>query len=92
MKRFFKWLAILLGSLVGLILVAGVVMFLVGNARLNRVYDFPPSNITIPTDEPASPMANIASKHCVPIVTLQTWAAFPVGSMWVRWERSIPPT
>jgi mono/diheme cytochrome c family protein len=50
MKRFFKWLAIVLGSLVGLVLLAGLVMVLIGNARLNRVYEFPPSNITIPTD------------------------------------------
>lgn len=51
MKKVFKWIGILLGSLVGLVLVAGVVLFLVGNARFNKTYDFPPSNITIPTDE-----------------------------------------
>jgi mono/diheme cytochrome c family protein len=51
MKKFFKWLAILLGSLMGLILLAGGVMMLAANTRLNKVYDFPPSNIVIPTDE-----------------------------------------
>lgn len=50
MKKILKWIGILLGSLIGLILVAGVVMFLIGNARLNKTYDFPPSNIVIPTD------------------------------------------
>jgi mono/diheme cytochrome c family protein len=50
MKSVFKWLGIVLVSLVGLILVAGVVMFLIGNARLNKTYDIPPSNITVPTD------------------------------------------
>lgn len=51
MKKIFKWLGIVLGSLVGLILVAGVVLFLIGNARLNKTYDFPPSDIVIPADE-----------------------------------------
>src|SRR3989304_5981534 len=50
MKRMFKWIGIVLGSLVGLLLVAGVVMYFIGNARLNKVYDFPLSKITIPTD------------------------------------------
>jgi len=51
MKKVFKWFGIVLGSLIGLVLIAGVVLFLAGNARLNKTYDFPPSNITIPTDE-----------------------------------------
>lgn len=51
MKKVFKWIGIVLGSLVGLILVAGAILFLIGNARLNRIYDFPPSNIVVPTDE-----------------------------------------
>ncbi|HKJ37249.1 MAG TPA: cytochrome c [Anaerolineales bacterium] len=50
MKNVFKWIGIVLGSLLGLVLVAGVVLFLIGNARINKTYDFPPSNITIPTD------------------------------------------
>jgi len=51
MKKVFKWIGIVLGSLVGLVLVSGAVMVFIGNARLNRNYEFPPSNITIPTDE-----------------------------------------
>ena len=35
MKKVFKWIGIVLGSLVGVILVGGGVLFLVGNARLN---------------------------------------------------------
>jgi len=50
MKKIFRWIGIALGSLVGLLLVVGVVLFLMGNARLNKSYDFPPSNIVIPTD------------------------------------------
>lgn len=50
MKKVLKWFAIVLGSLIGLALVVGVVLYLMGNARLKKTYDFPPSNITIPTD------------------------------------------
>ncbi|MBC7878724.1 MAG: cytochrome c [Anaerolineales bacterium] len=50
MKKIFKWIGIVLGSLIGIVLVLGVVLFLLGNARLNKVYDFPSSNIVVPTD------------------------------------------
>ena len=50
MKKVFKWIGIVLGSLIGLLLVVGVVLYLMGNARLNKKYDFPTSNITVPTD------------------------------------------
>lgn len=48
--RALKWIRIVLGSLIGLMLVMGVVLFSMGNARLNKTYDFPPSNLEIPTD------------------------------------------
>ena len=50
MKKIFKWTGIVLGSLVGLILIAAFTMFLIGNARLNKTYAFPPSNLNISTD------------------------------------------
>jgi mono/diheme cytochrome c family protein len=50
MKNVFKWVGIVLGSLVGLILVVGIVLYLMGNARLNKTYKFPASNISVPTD------------------------------------------
>jgi len=51
MKNVFKWIGIVLGSLIGLILIAGGALFLMGNARLNKTYDFPPTDITLPTDD-----------------------------------------
>jgi mono/diheme cytochrome c family protein len=51
MKKVMKWIGIALGSLVGLTLLAGVVLYTMGNARLNKTYDFPPSDIVLPTDE-----------------------------------------
>ncbi|MCE9646481.1 MAG: cytochrome c [Chloroflexi bacterium] len=51
MKKVFKWISVVVGSLLGLLLVTGFVLFLMGNARLNKTYDFSPSNIVIPTDD-----------------------------------------
>jgi mono/diheme cytochrome c family protein len=51
MKKVFKWIGIVLGSLVGLVLVAGAVLYFIGNAKLNKTYEFQSSNITAPTDE-----------------------------------------
>jgi len=50
MKKVFKWIGIILGSLIGLLLVVVVVLYFMGNARLNKTYTFASSNITIPTD------------------------------------------
>lgn len=51
MKRVLKWIGIVLGSLIGLLLVAGVVLYFLGDSRLNKTYDFPHSNLALPTDE-----------------------------------------
>jgi mono/diheme cytochrome c family protein len=50
MRKVFKWIGIVLGTVVVFILAAGVVLYLIGNARLSKTYDFPPSNIVLPTD------------------------------------------
>jgi mono/diheme cytochrome c family protein len=50
MKKVLRIVGLVIGSLLGILLVAGVVLYLMGNARLNRVYDFPASNITVPED------------------------------------------
>jgi mono/diheme cytochrome c family protein len=50
MKKVLKWIGIVLGSLLGLILLAATVLYFIGNSRLNRTYDFSPSNIVVPTD------------------------------------------
>lgn len=50
MKKVLKWIGIVLGSLVGLILITALTLFLIGNARLNKTYDFPSTKLEIPTD------------------------------------------
>jgi len=51
MRKVLKWIGIVLGWLVGILLVAGVVLYFLGDARLNKKYDIPPSNLVLPTDE-----------------------------------------
>lgn len=50
MRKVFKWVSIVLGSLIGLILLASVILYFMGEARLNKKYDVPPSNLTLPSD------------------------------------------
>ena len=47
MKKVFKWISVVLV----LLLIVAAILFFLGNARFKKVYDFPPSNLTIPTDE-----------------------------------------
>jgi len=51
MKTTFKWIGIMLGSLIGLLLALALVFLILGNMRLNKSYEFPADNVTIPTDE-----------------------------------------
>ena len=50
MRNFFKWFGIVLGSLLGLVILALVVLSVVGGARMNRTYDVQVQAISIPTD------------------------------------------
>jgi len=88
MKKIIKIVGIVLGSLIGLLLVVGVVLFLIGNARLNRTYDFPPSNITIPTDAESIAYGKHRSEtlcegcHGADLSGINDWfAAGPLGTI-----------
>lgn len=88
MKKVLRWIGIVLGSLIGLLLIAGVVLYLMGNARLNKVYDFPPSNIVIPTDaasiEYGKHRAEIlcAGCHGADLSGIENWfSAGPLGTI-----------
>ncbi|MBI4340249.1 MAG: cytochrome c, partial [Chloroflexi bacterium] len=50
MRKVLKWLGIVLGSLLGLIIVAAVVLFLVGGSRVNRSYALQVEPVAIPSD------------------------------------------
>jgi mono/diheme cytochrome c family protein len=88
MKKVFKWVGVVLGSLIGLLLVAGVVLSLMGKARLNKTYDFPHSDITIPTDaasiEFGKHRAEILCEGChgADLSGISNWfAAGPIGTI-----------
>lgn len=49
-----KWLGIVLGGLLGLVVVAAVVLFFMGGFRVNRSYDIQVEALRIPTDSSAT--------------------------------------
>lgn len=50
MKTILKWIGIVLGAVVGLLLLAGIFLYLRGSSILNKTYSIPVEPITIPTD------------------------------------------
>lgn len=53
MRRLLKWIGILLGGLVGVVLVAAIALYALGSARLNKSHDIQVETIAIPSDEAA---------------------------------------
>jgi mono/diheme cytochrome c family protein len=50
MKKFLKWLSIVLGVLIGLIMLVVAGFYLNANTKLNRIYQVSNDNLPIPTD------------------------------------------
>jgi mono/diheme cytochrome c family protein len=53
-RKFLKWIGIVLGSLVGLLVLAFVVLYVIGSVKWNKLhgqYEVPVETITIPTDQ-----------------------------------------
>lgn len=50
-RKIFKWIAIGLGLVVGLVVIAGIVVFFISNGRMNKRYDIATANLSIPSDE-----------------------------------------
>jgi len=53
MRRALKWIGIVIGVLIGLLIVAAVGLYISGTSRLNRTYDIEAETVTIPADEAA---------------------------------------
>lgn len=51
MKSILKWAGILLGILIGVIVLANLVLYTLGESRLKRMYTTPKESINLPTDE-----------------------------------------
>ena len=50
MRKFFKWLGIILGSLIGLILLAGLGLYISTNIKMQKTYAVQVEIVTIPSD------------------------------------------
>jgi cytochrome c553 len=53
-RKIIKWIGIMLGSLVGLLVLALITLYIIGTVKWNRLhgkYDVPVETITIPTDQ-----------------------------------------
>src|SRR5215216_4684686 len=53
-RKFLKWIGIVLGSLIGMLVLAFVVLYVIGTVKWNRLhgtYDVPVETISIPTDQ-----------------------------------------
>jgi cytochrome c553 len=53
MKKALKWIGILLGGLIGLLVVAAIRLYSIGSARLSETHDIQVETIAIPTKETA---------------------------------------
>jgi mono/diheme cytochrome c family protein len=53
MKRILKWGGVAVGSLIGLLLIAGGILHMVGSSRLSHAPDVPVKVVPVPTDEAA---------------------------------------
>jgi cytochrome c553 len=49
-KKVLKWIVIVLGGLLGLLVLAFVMLYLVGTVKINKKYKVPVESISIPTD------------------------------------------
>ena len=51
MKARAKWVGIVFGTLLGLIILASLALYSLGESRLNRAYNISQEFVTIPSDE-----------------------------------------
>lgn len=65
MKKILKWIGIVVGALVGLIVLALAGLYLSAESRFNKTYDIAPEPVTIPTDEASLAVGkHWAEIHC----------------------------
>ena len=68
MKRVLKWMGIILGGLILLVIVAAVGLSVAGTSRLNKAYEVEVENVAIPSDEAAlargEHLVNVFCREC----------------------------
>ncbi len=50
MRRVLKWIGVVLGAIVGLVLIVAAILYVRTGMRLNKVYDIQPAAVVVPTD------------------------------------------
>ena len=66
MRKILKWIGVVLGSLIGLLVLAFVVLYIVGSVKWNKLhgpYNMQVESITVPTDQ----TANVRGEHVATI-------------------------
>ena len=53
MKKVLKWVGIVLGGLIGIIILAAVVLYIIGTFKINKTYDIQVAAVAVPTDAQA---------------------------------------
>lgn len=88
MKKVFKWIGVVLGSLLGLLFVAGIVLYFNGRARMNKIYTVEPSNLVLPTDAASIEFGKHRAEtlcqgcHGTDLSGIEGWfSAPPIGSI-----------
>ena len=66
MRRFLKWFGIILGSLLGLLVLAAILIFIISSLRLNRTYDVEVAAVAIPDDSEALARGEYLSNNVAP--------------------------
>jgi len=53
MRKILKWIVIILGGLIGLLLIAAVALFITGSSRINKSYDIEPAAVAVVNNDEA---------------------------------------
>jgi len=53
LKKVLKWIGIILGGLIGLLVLAFIVLYFVGSSKANKTHDIPVETVSIPADAEA---------------------------------------
>jgi mono/diheme cytochrome c family protein len=76
-RKIFKWIGIVLGSLIGLLLLAFVVLYTIGTVKWNKMhspYDLPVETISVPTDQASIARGeHVATIHMCKDCHTETW-------------------
>ncbi|NUM47754.1 MAG: c-type cytochrome [Anaerolineales bacterium] len=63
MKKVLKWIGIVLGGLVGLVVIAAAIGYFSGKSKLTKVYEYAPENIPVPSGSEAVAQGQYLVEH-----------------------------